>query len=368
LVVALLTAPGLAEDIADVVADSVQAALAVRHPSIAPEVVCRTEPLVGSVAGARVDLVQVTREIMLKEDWQLAVCLTDLPLQVGRRTVTAHVSVALGVGVVSVPALGAVDLPNRVTQAVMRSLDHLLSRSARDKRRRPVGRARLRERVRKVGELTSPVGHAYVHGEDNVRFVTAPGPGDLRLLLGMVRANRPWRLIAGLSRALVGALGAAAFGLTSPAMWQISDSMDWARMILLAIGSVLAIGGTLIVAHRLWESSPSPAVRERVTIINVATALTVLLGVLTLYLALLMILNVCALTLISFHVLEGQLHHLVTVGTYFRIAWVVTSLAMIGGALGAALESDLAVREAAYGYRPSEQQDGTPPQSSQQTG
>ena len=61
---------------------------------------------------------------------------------------------------------------------------------------------------------------------ETVRFVTAAGQGNLRLLMGMVRANRPWRLIAGLSRALVGALGAGAFGLTSPAMWQIALSQE----------------------------------------------------------------------------------------------------------------------------------------------
>jgi len=37
---------------------------------------------------------------------------------------------------------------------------------------------------------------------------------------------------------------------------------------------------------------------------------------------------------------------------FIALIWLVASLAMVGGALGAGLEADTTVREAAYGYRP----------------
>jgi len=110
------------------------------------------------------------------------------------------------------------------------------------------------------------------------------------------------------------------------------------------------------VAHELWERSPGRRVRrearERIVLFNLATAITVSIGVLTLYVALFGIAVVCASAVIVTNVLEGELGHPVTADNYLRLALLVSTLATIGGALGSALESDRAVREAAYGYRP----------------
>jgi hypothetical protein len=51
-------------------------------------------------------------------------------------------------------------------------------------------------------------------------------------------------------------------------------------------------------------------------------------------------------------VLSSIVHHHVGPGDYLRLAWLVTTIGTVGGALGTAVESDRAVREAAYGYRP----------------
>jgi hypothetical protein len=49
---------------------------------------------------------------------------------------------------------------------------------------------------------------------------------------------------------------------------------------------------------------------------------------------------------------KDQVGHPASLRDYFELAWLISSLAMIGGALGAALESDDAVREAAYVQHP----------------
>jgi hypothetical protein len=175
--------------------------------------------------------------------------------------------------------------------------------------------------------------------------------GNLRLLLGMVRANRPWGLVAGLSRALAAALGVDLFGLASPGVWHIADGMSWLRLVAICVVSLLATCISLVVGHGLWERSPAPHARERVVLFNLATVLTIALGVLTLYLALLAINVLAGALLLAPSVLRAELGHPVGVRDYVELAWLVTSVATLGGALGAALENHRAVRAAAYGRR-----------------
>jgi hypothetical protein len=301
-----------------------------------------------------VDLVDIARRRMLAEGWKLAVCLTDFPIHVGSRPVTAYASAAQGVGLVSVPALGAVNLDDRVRDAVLRLIEGLLGESVDDLGTPDAERyARMRRRLQ---ELASPLGHPEVQEDRAVRFVNAVWRGNLRLLIGMVRANRPWRLVAGLSRALVGALGLDIFGVASPGVWILADGLSWWRLLVVGVVSVISILVSLVAAHGLWERSygPRPEARERVVLFNLATALTVAIGVLTLFVALFAINVIAAAVLITSGVLTRQVGHAVNVGDYLALAWLVSSLATLGGALGAALENDRAVREAAYGYRPDE--------------
>jgi hypothetical protein len=295
-------------------------------------------------------LVQDARRLLLDKHWDLVICLTDIPLRSDdHRPLTAVASATDGVGLISVPALGAIALEERVREAALDLIAALVGRNDEN-----------RESVRdRLHELASPIGMAQVYG-NTIRFSTAVMRGNLRLLIGMVRTNHPWRVTVKLSRALVAALGTAAYVLASSGFWMLASYMTWPRLLGLALAALVTTSVALIAAHNLWEHSADTHTRERVVLFNVVTVLTIAIGVLTLYLALLAFSVVGSFSLIPEGAFNAQIHR-AAAGDYLRLAWMATSLATLAGALGSLVESDLAVREAAYGYRPSQEagDDGT---------
>jgi hypothetical protein len=293
------------------------------------------------------ELVETVRRELLEREWTLAIGLTELPVRAGRRPISAQASATHGAGLLSVPAFGAVGRGRRVQEAVVALIEGLLGET--------VGRAQggtREERIaRRLEELTSPLGRVRSAEDGSVRFVTATLLGNLRLLVGMVRSNQPARVIVRLSRALVASLGTAAFTLASSNVWQLAGAMTFPRLLGLSLVSIVATCLALVLTHGLWERATRPEARERVILFNLATCATLALGVLAMYVALFAISLAAGGVLIPPSDLAAKLGHGVGVDDYAALAWLVASLATIGGALGAMVESDITVREAAYRYR-----------------
>jgi hypothetical protein len=192
--------------------------------------------------------------------------------------------------------------------------------------------------------------------ETGVRFVASTVRGRARLVAGMVRANRPWRLMLGLSSALAAALATSAFGLTQDTIWQLADGLGPWRLSLAALGSIASLVVWLVADHELWERRGGRAARsgQPIGLYNTATVITLTLGVVCLYAALLALNFLAALVFIVDEVLQETLGHPVAVGDHALLAWMTTSAAVVGSALGSGLESDEAVRKAAYGNREAE--------------
>jgi uncharacterized membrane protein len=346
LTVGVLVAQDTSRTLADELAEELPDALREHFPGVnwRAEVseVAPAEP----TATSR-ELLATVRRHLLDKGWSLAVGLTGLPLLSGHRPVTAYASATESVGLVSIPALGAVGLRRRLANTVRHLVKGLLGESVRERAKRGGdGRhGRMGDRLR---ELCSPLGRARAHEDGTLRFVGAVLRGNLRLLVGMVRANEPATVITRLSGAMVGAFGSGTAALVSSNVWSLADALSWPRLLALASLSVMVTCVVLVVAHDLWERAPRPEARQRVVLFNLTTVTTLALGVVSLYVGLFVIFALVSGVFIPPAHLGHNLGHLAGVGDYVQLAWFSASIAIVGGALGSLVESDEAVRDAAY--------------------
>jgi hypothetical protein len=346
----VIATPVLPDDAVAELADELAAELSRRYPDVRWDVPHLREPLVEPPVDLT-ELVDATRARLLEEDWDLALCITELPVRLARRPLLVQASPTHGVAIVSLPALGVLRVSRRLREAAADAVGALIGDPPQPGSRATDAARRLRTRRRLI-ELATDVNDPSVHG---VALVARVIEGNIRLLLGMIRANRPWRLAARLFRALAGALAALTFALIASDVWRMADSLDTLRLAVLTLAAIATAVFTLIAAHGLWESAPDPYAREQVLLFNIATLATVALGIVSLYVAVFVAGLAVAGLLIDSSLFARAVDHPVDLSHYLRLAWLASSLATVGGALGAGLESGVAVREAAYAYRRQEE-------------
>jgi uncharacterized membrane protein len=341
LEVGVVAAPRLARDIDARLIGELEADLRNRYDTVDWKLELRFDRLVSPPATGAA-LVDAARRAMLDEGWDLALVVTDIPLRHDRRAVSTQASRTHRVAVVSLPALGTLHVRRRLRQTLL-ELVGALAAEQHDGAPDAAMHQRLRQLSGRSGARRNALG---------VVSTISLTAGHARLLVGMIRANRPWRLAARLYGALVPALAAGAYGVVTPEIWGISATLSWLRLLATALASIAVTIVVLIVVHELWERAPDRQVRDQVVLFNVATAATVTIGILTLYVALFMLILLAAGLVITPGTLAAAIGRRARFDDYLVLAWFVASLATIGGALGGALESDETVREAAYSASP----------------
>jgi hypothetical protein len=352
----VIVAPGLARDVTAKIASELADDLRALDTGVDWRTELAVDRLVAPPAQTT-DIVDAARRKLLDANWDLGVVVTDLPLRVGRRPVSRQVSPTHGIAVVSLPALGPLHLAPRLRRALVELVGELVGDGGGQRSDDgPLARVRRDWGRHVLQELATDT--ADPRGALRFLFVPAVLSRHVRLLLGLVRANRPWRLAARLYRALVAAVVAGAYGVVTSDIWRISATMGSTRLALVSIASIVFTSGAVIVAHGLWERAPDRRLRDQVILFNFATAATVLIGIATLYVALFLLIFAAAELLLSPDALGSGLGHAVGIGDYATLAWFTASLATVGGALGAALESDEAVRGAAYSFSGSDSDEG----------
>jgi len=215
-----------------------------------------------------------------------------------------------------------------------------------------LGGFRVRSRARHtVQGLVSGMAEPAPPSEQRVALPGLSGRG--RVLLGMVLANRPWLLAAGLKSGLVAALATGAVATIEPTIWLLADSLSGWRLAAATVASIAIVIAWIVIDGELWDrpDDDSVAARERSRLYNTSTLLTLTVGVVICYLALYTVNLAWALFVLDPEVMGDSLGASFAYGDLFVLSWFVASAATIGGALGTGLESDDAIRAAAYSKR-----------------
>jgi hypothetical protein len=265
------------------------------------------------------------------EEEDIVIYLTDLPRRQGTTPVIADISVGDRLGVISVPGVGGLFIGRRVRNLARAIVAELTDPS--DKRDPSMKR------------LTR------TQSDDVVRYVAPSGLLRLRLLAGMVYANRPWRLVTGMSKVMMAAFATGAVSLAYPTIWQLSATMGPWRLSTATILASAALIAWLIIEHELWERPHSADERERAVLYNASTVVTLLIGVVIFHAGLFILLLLTAWWTLPPQMVGQNIGHPVGLSTLSLMAWLVAAVATLGGALGSGMEDDEAVRAAAYGVR-----------------
>jgi hypothetical protein len=256
-----------------------------------------------------------------QHDWDLVIGVTELPLRDDDgRYLVAAIDPQRRTAVLSLPALGGLRVRARARHAVRGLVSGMTEQpDAPDEQRLPL-----------------------------------PGlSGRGRVLRGMVLANRPWLLAPGLKSALVAALATGAVATVDSTVWLLAGSLSWWRLGIATIASIAIVIAWIVIDGELWDhpESASAEARERSRLYNTSTLLTLTIGVLICYLALYVVNLAWALFVLDPAVMGESIGTPLGYGDLFVLVWFVASAATIGGALGTGLESDDAIRAAAYSKR-----------------
>ncbi|MGW2030632.1 hypothetical protein [Streptomyces sp. NPDC001811] len=302
------------------------------------------------------DLATLMHRIMDRtraEDWDVVVALTDLPLHSHGHKLVVELSHEHGVALLSLPSLGGLRLRRRALRAVEEAVLSLAAPRAagEEEPSRPRSLGRFASRLAPIHP--GPIGEGEIA---DLRYVVSGPGGYLRVLGGMVRANQPWRLVPGLSKALAAALATGAVATVNSTLWSLSEALSTPRLVIAMVGSVALMIGWLIVDAHLWHRSKdaSREERKRTTLYNASTVVTLGIGVIVCYAGLMVVNLVWALFILNDKVFASMTRTPLHATEYWTLSWFVASIATVGGALGSGLESDEAIRAAAFSKREQE--------------
>ena len=287
-----------------------------------------------------IPLLAHARRLLEQNGWQYLVYLTDLPQYLDGRPVVCETSGDVPTAFVSLPPLGSIRTAHRTLHLVATLVSSALEDNHPDAQaiESALGGAKV------VQRFLPEEKHLLVTARAD-RFVT------LRMLGGMLRSNRPGRLLSAMTGCIAVAIATGAFGIFYGTLAPVSDALSGPRLLLVSALVTCLLTAWLIIANKLWNWRRTPDQMWRHRLDNTSTVITVGVSVMLMYLILFAVMLVLSVAVIDASYLHSQLMHPVGIGDYFGLAWLSASMGTLAGALGSNFDSPESVREATYSLR-----------------
>lgn len=274
-------------------------------------------------------------------NWDYLVYLTDLPLISDHEILLCKASAEAQTAMVSLPSVGATRATKRV-QAIVVSLI-IAARTAFQSEPPEL-------RVQQI------MGHGVTYhqtGRDDtsIRIYLSGFRHRFGLLAGTIKSNRPTRLLAALTNSIALGLATGAFGIFYGSVWDLAEALSPLRLFLISVTVSALMGFWLILKNDLWAKAGDGGIRWQSRMENIATIVTIGIGVALLYLVLYSVLFLLSLTVIERGYLAEELGHSVALTDYFSLSWLSASLGTLAGALGSNFNDPDTIREATYSKR-----------------
>ncbi|WP_290055615.1 hypothetical protein [Amycolatopsis solani] len=351
LVVGLLTDDGLPGQLAGRIADDLPDRLA---RDLGEETDWRveqeTQPLPLNEDGD-IPMLALAKERRAENGWDLLVLITDLPRRSGTVPLASDYNADHGVAMVSLPALGALRLRGRVSRLIVHLVRHLVARRAAKEADPPRG---IVDRLR---DLVAPTKHIRGRGTADEHLALVGVRGRVRLLAGMIRDNRPWRLVPNLAGATAAAAATAAYGIITTSFWKLAEALSTLRLAGIMVLAIVVMAGWLIVHNHLWDKPSGHLDRRKAVLYNASTALTLSIGVACMYAILFAMALLASVVLVEGTYLGEVLGHPAGPSSYLKLVWLASSVGIVAGAMGSNLEDEERVRRATYSRRERERQE-----------
>ncbi|GAA4427923.1 hypothetical protein GCM10023169_28460 [Georgenia halophila] len=285
----------------------------------------------------RIPLDAYAAELRGRLGCDMLVYLSDLPRLVDHAAFVADLMPEHRAVLISGPSLGLA-LRQRTRKTVLAAVKALVEGDD----------DALSDRPGATDRALGPVRRTIRVDDGNVMLQVTGLRGYTRLLLGMVRTNRPWRLAPALSSATAAAAGTGAFGIFYSSIWSMAHASSPLRLALVGLLAIAVMSTWLIAYNGLWERD---GLAPGTVIHNASMLATVTAAVAMMYVLLYLLILVGALAVIDGEYMSQQLGEPASLVDYLALAWLSASMGMVAGALGSTWDGDQDVREAVFSRR-----------------